>query len=344
MRLIAQTKMGYYPTPEAILPWLCACLQRSGPGLVRVLDPCAGQGQALWVIGEHLDAMTFGIELDQERGLAAQAVLDQCLIGDCLRAQVSNNLASLLLLNPPYDWDSGGGLEEKTERYERSFLRVSLKWLRPGGVLVYLIPETRLEAGIARMLSHHFQDIRVFRLPEDLYQRFKQVVILAAKTTRPRPNDETQGWLIALGSGQAEAPFLPTEPDWVYVVPPSLKLKPLVFRSAEIDPLALEREVRQHGLHERILRLLLPSEQSQSLKALMPLRHGHLAQLIACGLAGGVVTDQDGRNPLLVKGVTKKVVDHRVEYEPGKERQIDTERFVITVNAYDRRGRLITIA
>lgn len=75
----------------------------------------------------------------------------------------------------------------------------------------------------------------------------------------------------------------------------------------------------------------------------MPLRSGHLAQLIACGLVGGVVRDREGLRPLLVKGTTKKEVDRRIEHEKGKERHIETERFVITVNAYDRDGCLITI-
>jgi len=75
----------------------------------------------------------------------------------------------------------------------------------------------------------------------------------------------------------------------------------------------------------------------------MPLRHGHLAQLLACGMMNGVVFDKEGCNPLLVKGITKKVVDTRREYEDGKERIIETDRIVITINAINENGELITI-
>lgn len=86
MRLAGQAKMGYYPTPPELLPLLCKCLQRGGAGLLRILDPCAGEGHALKALSEHLDAITYGIELDRERGITAQRNLYECLIGDCQTA------------------------------------------------------------------------------------------------------------------------------------------------------------------------------------------------------------------------------------------------------------------
>lgn len=344
MRLAAQAKMGYYPTPEELLPLLCSCLKRGGPGKLRILDPCAGYGAALKVIGEHLDAITYGIELDHERGLTAQRELYECLIGDCLKAQVSRNLASLLFLNPPYDWASGDGELQKSERYERTFLRQSLKWLRPGGVLVYLIPIGRLDRAVARILAGNFERLRVFRFPEPLYERFKQAVILGVKKAKAISDQKRLDYLLAVGRGQAIAPFFPHKPDFSYEAPPSVKIRPLIFRASEIDPNQLAAEIKAQGLYPKLRDLVIPSENPLKLKALMPLRLGHLAQLVACGLAGGVVRDQEDRNPLLVKGVTKKVVDRRVEHEKGREKHIETERFVITVNAYDRAGRLITIS
>lgn len=343
MRLAGQAKMGYYPTPPELLPLLCKCLQRAGSGLLRVFDPCAGEGHALKALGEHLDAITYGIELDRERGITAQRNLYECLIGDCQTAMVSRHFASLLLLNPPYDWSAAGDVRDKSERYERTFLRDTVKALRPEGVLIYLIPLRRLDRKVARMLSHRFQEIRLFRLPDELYRRFHQVVVFGVARAKLKPDEAVHRYLVDAGAGRAVVPPLPDEPDFVYPVPPSLKVKPLVFRTNEIDPEELEREIASQGLHDRLLEMWSPSRNARKLEAIMPLRSGHLAQLIACGLVGGVVRDRDGLRPLLVKGTTKKEVDRRIEHEKGKERHIETERFVITVNAYDRDGCLITI-
>ena len=75
----------------------------------------------------------------------------------------------------------------------------------------------------------------------------------------------------------------------------------------------------------------------------MPLRHGHLAQILACGLMNGVVWDKDKRNPLLVKGITKKEVKHSVEIEGDLERHIDRDQIRILIRAFNRRGELLTI-
>ena len=343
MRLAGQAKMGYYPTPPELLPLLIKCLKRGGSGLLRIFDPCAGEGHALKALGEHLDAVTYGIELDRERGSTAQRNLYECLIGDCQKAMVSRHFASLLLLNPPYDWSAAEDVLDKSERYERTFLRDMTKTLRPGGVLIYLIPLRRLDRKVARMLSHRFEEIRLFCLPDELYRRFHQVVVFGMARAKLKPDDAVYRYLVDAGAGRAVVPHLPEEPDFVYSVPPSLKVKPLMFRTSQIDPAELEREIESQGLRNRLLELWSPSRAVRKLEAIMPLRSGHLAQLIACGLVGGVVRDWEGLRPLLVKGTTKKEIDCRIEHEKGKERHIETERFVITVNAYDRDGRLITI-
>jgi hypothetical protein len=47
----------------------------------------------------------------------------------------------LLLLNPPYDWESGA---DESARKEYTFLREASPALVSGGVLVYIVPDTRL--------------------------------------------------------------------------------------------------------------------------------------------------------------------------------------------------------
>jgi hypothetical protein len=75
MRLAAQAKMGYYPTPDSVTPLIAKYLKRQRDGLIRVLDPCAGEGTAIKLIGDRLKAETFGIELDLERGGKAKEIL-----------------------------------------------------------------------------------------------------------------------------------------------------------------------------------------------------------------------------------------------------------------------------
>ena len=54
MRLAAQAKMGYYPTPPMVVSLITGILVRNGPDKIRILDPCAGEGHALNEIKDSL--------------------------------------------------------------------------------------------------------------------------------------------------------------------------------------------------------------------------------------------------------------------------------------------------
>src|SRR5205807_649352 len=69
---------------------------------------------------------------------------------------------SLLYLNPPYDFETG---QTNNQRLELVFLEHTYRWLKPGGVLLFVIPQPQLRP-CARILSEHFSDLSVFRLTE----------------------------------------------------------------------------------------------------------------------------------------------------------------------------------
>jgi len=342
MRLAAQAKMGYYPTPPSVVPFIKDFLIRAGKGNIRLLDPCAGEGTALKQIGEMLSAETYGIELDKERGNIAKENLTLCLITDYQATRISNQAFSLLYLNPPYDWAIRNDEVSASERYERTFLRNTARYLIAGGVLVYLIPQGRLDKTIAKVLAYRFKDVRVFRFPKQEYEAYKQIVLFGVLKKRAELDDELTQYLTEVGHCKAIVPFLGRS-ECKYIVPPSPSVKNFVFRTTRIDPSELEIEVKTYGLSEKINRLVKPLTLSERIKPIMPLRQGHLAQLLACGMMNGVVFDIDGRNPLVVKGITRKEVETRTEYEDGKEKIIETDKIVITINAIDEHGEFITI-
>ncbi len=342
-RLASMARMGYYPTPETLTPIIIKFLKRDQPGLLRIFDPCAGEGTAIHTIGEYLQAETYGIELDQERGKTAQQKLTKGLISDYQSAWITHHFTSLLYLNPPYDWAAREVEIEQSERYERTFLRDTVKYLMPQGILVYLIPLRRLDRPIARMLAYRFEDIRLYKFPQNLYQKFKQIVLFGKAKKTPLIDDDVCNFLTNAGTGKVQVPFLPEEPDFFYKVQCSPNPKNFIFRTSKIDPEELEKEILQYGLFEELVQMITPLSMVERFKAIMPLRHGHLAQLIACGFINGVVFDKNHKNPLIVKGITKKIVESRIEIESNREKHIETDRIVITIKAFTETGELITI-
>ena len=343
MRLAAQAKMGYYPTPEGITPMIATYLKRGRDGLLRILDPCAGEGTAVKVIGDHLNGETYGIEIDLERGQKAKKLLTACLVTDYQNTRISHGSFSLLWLNPPYDWETRDNEIETSKRCERSFLKDCIPYLFPGGVLIYLIPQRRLDGHIARMLSYRFMQMSVFRFPEVAYRAFKQLVIFGILKQKPHKEEKVFEYLKQCGQLKAVVPYLPPDPPHVYEVPVSPAKAGFLFRSREIDPRELAEEIKKHGLFSLFREMTTPLRMDERIRPIMPLRHGHLAQILACGLMNGIVWDRDRTDPLLVKGVTKKEVTHSVERQGDTEKHIETDQIKIVINAFNRQGHMMTI-
>jgi len=57
----------------------------------------------------------------------------------------------------------------------------------------------------------------------------------------------------------------------------------------------------------------------------------------------GIVWDRKKKNPLLIKGITKKEVEHTFKSAGNYEKHIETDRIKITINAFNRRGDMFTI-
>ena len=57
-----------------------------------------------------------------------------------LKCSARSSALALLYLNPPYDWTLGPADSRRTEQ---SFLSHTYRWLKPGGLLIFVIPGER---------------------------------------------------------------------------------------------------------------------------------------------------------------------------------------------------------
>jgi hypothetical protein len=199
-----------------------------------------------------------------------------------------------------------------------------------------------LDKTIAKILAYRFSDVRVFRFPDEEYKSFKQVVIFGILKKKPELDDRLVQYLIQAGESKAIIHSIENA-NCEYPIPRSPAIKNFLFRTIAIDPVELETEIKKHGLNEKINQMVSPVSMTEKIKPIMPLRHGHLAQLLACGMMNGVVFDKDGGNPLVVKGITRKIVETRTEQDEDKARIIETDKIVITINAINQEGEIFTI-
>ena len=84
------------------------------------------------------------MELHRDRAEEAEKRLHRTLASDLFATSIANGAFGLLLLNPPYDFDS----EDK--RTEHAFLTQTTRYLAESGLLVFIVPRQRLAAGHER--------------------------------------------------------------------------------------------------------------------------------------------------------------------------------------------------
>src|SRR5216684_8654030 len=139
MRPHGQTKLGFFPLPvaeaERLKNWLAF------PEQFSALDPCVGDGVAFARLLRGARGHVYGIEIDAYRAEQARALDIETLQADVMDVRCPAESLSLLYLNPPYDWQAGAS---NNQRLESVFLEHTYRWLKPMGVLLFVIPQVRL--------------------------------------------------------------------------------------------------------------------------------------------------------------------------------------------------------
>ena len=336
MRPPAIERMGYYPTDEPVVEIIRTYLKPSVEK-GRLFDPCAGEGKAASTLGKALNCETWGVELSPDRAEKAQNVMDKVYQAPWQSCVLSDESVSWLYLNPPYEFDRFEG----QKRLEWDFLKTTTSKLMRGGLLTYIIPQKILGmVEVARLLAGHYEAITVYRFPDGLYEKFKQMVVLAYKRKLYQsPTDKEVLSLQNLATEELEPIETAVEPVYELLSAPSRGAngKPIVFKRTDWEPEEVVEATMEAGVQNTSewLDLIHPTRGlTQLAQPVMPLKKGHIAMLMASGMMGTVrLTDEDGK-PMLIKGRVIKVVE-KTEQPDTKDADavIETfkDRFVTTV-------------
>ena len=320
-------------------------------GVHRVLDPCAGTGEAAALVAhrgamtglKELDSMaepakvlTYGVEINKERAAQARRSLNRVIEGDLAIAEIGKDMASVLYLNPPYDDDA------EFRRLEHSFLVRTTPYLKVAGLLALIIPRRRLEVS-ADYLARNYEDFKFWTFDEKEYPVFKQIVLLAKKRQYQLDYEdeieEAKYQLVEWAQGNDLV-----EPPENRVVVMASEEKgdgkaSVTFAKRRFNVDAALKEVQANGItaSEAYRDAVWPEGGERAVAPLMAPRKSHLTLLLMGG-AMGRDPIRVGKTHLLIKGSSKKVVDEEVERmddEGEREKRTYTERSVGTFAALD---------
>jgi SAM-dependent methyltransferase len=343
MRWTGRLKMGHFPLPlseaRRIRQFLLFPEQPSS-----ALDPCVGDGGAFAAITSGAEVVRYGIELDAYRAEQARQRIAQVIHGNTMEVHCPVESFGLLYQNPPYDWTLQPSADGRSGRTEQVFLAHTHRWLKPGGVLVLVIPGERL-ADCGQILASHFRDVRIYRLEAPECVLYKQVAVICLRRDR-REQERLQDSDIArarlqfasLARDFTRLPSLPSEPDAPYKVPPGGPVH-LISRGLPLDQ--VEDLLPQSAAYRQAARILFAEPPANSGRPLTPLHGGHTALLAVSSMLDGIFGAGNDRH--LAAWHSVKVVDKNEQEEDGTVTITERERFSNELTLIYATGEIATL-
>ena len=321
MRPHGKAKLGFFPLPVPEAERLKSCFVAGSE--FSALDPCVGDGVAFMHLLAGTRARRYGIEIDAYRAQQARDLGIDTLQASVFDVRSLAEAFSLLYLNPPYDFEIG---KASNQRLEVVFLEHTYRWLKPGGVLVLIIPQPQLRV-CARILSEHFADLSVYRLTDPASVPYKQVAVFGVRRRRHQHLRDSAlldsvRWLEMLGS-KTDLEVLGQASAMRYELPES---GPVTLTNAGIPLDEVEDLLPASAAYRQASRVLLPKQQDVRGRPLTPLHGGHVGLLCTAGMLNGVFGEGEARHIAHWRSV--KFTDHwEEEEEDGTKILHDRERF-----------------
>lgn len=322
MRPHGKAKLGFFPLPIVEADRLRSCLVF--PGEFSAIDPCVGDGVAFTHLLKGTQSHRYAIEIDANRAEQARDLGIDTLQANAMDVRCSAEAVSLLYLNPPYDLEVG---QTNSQRLELVFLEHTYRWLKPTGVLVFVIPQPQLKS-CARILTEHFSDVTVYKLTEPASVQYKQVAVLGVRRKRHQLLRDSalldSVRRLEMLASKFELEVLTHHLSSRYEVPLS---GPITLTNTGIPLDEVEDILLDSAAYRQASRVLLPKHTDVRGRPLTPLHGGHVGLLCTAGMLNGVFGEGPDRHIAHWRSV--KFTDHWEEEEEESGTRIlhDRERF-----------------
>lgn len=321
-RLESKQIMGYLPIDEEHHAAIISLVAPTTPAY-KVLDPFAGEGDFLEAAAKHWHITPYANELDGERAnkCIARFGAKQAVRSDALRLRASNAAFSCLWVNPPYDHDKAAS---GSKRVEFAMLRHSWKWALDGALVLWAIYVQHLTEEAMTFLAKNSRRVDVWALSGKHLGEYDQIIVAAIKGRQPDPD----GLYEDMRQQKAHPLPLSVQDEPVYTLPAPTAGRRFTFAPDLIDAergllLVEAAGAWQSQAFQSLLDVPAPPRQIEPVVAPRP---GHMALVLAAGVANGAIIDTDDYGQVAIRGKTHHVEEIArvdVESDPNDpERQV----------------------
>jgi len=295
-RLASETKMGFYPTELlSIQKVIDKTISFPQDKEFFALDCCAGEGDAIEMLGAEYNCKTFAVELDKNRAMKCESkVINQVLNADALSGvRKSNTWVGLNFLNPPYDRSASGSRLE-IDFIERWGLTTTI-----GGVMLLVINPSSADEGMAKALRiQGYRPMFSFYDPDNAdYKNYGQFFVVLQ---RQMPNFRAS---IERFMGLFKNPVNINISEDIEKITIRSGSVPMMFKEIDIPRWKIEKNLSKSKLKKSFFNELRTSNLMTT--SIENPNEGQSAILIASGALNKELTLENG-DKVILKGTSNK--------------------------------------
>lgn len=309
------------------------CLEKIGEAIpkmrrpVQFLDTRCYDGMNLKNITNSFEnKTTYGVEADQTVALRARAQLDRVAMGQFAGSRITNEAFDVLVAEPLINWIAtfNGNQSPITFKSERVFLLNTIKYLRPNGIGIMILPYYKLYRDICMFIAKNYSNVQVRRLGADFHTS-GSIVIMGTKREDSKDMDEKTYQLLRRCHDQSFIKDMNIEPLESYTLP--IDTLPIdTFRGSVLDPNELLHIVQNSGCMDEFWKNQRVEKLSESSKQpLLPFNIGQIGLVLTSGCLDGIIDEGDG-NYHLIKGKVSK--QSNIERNYNSDTEIETQETI----------------
>lgn len=317
-----------------------------------VFDPTCGEGEILNYLVQGHDTVqiaSYGVELDKGRALKAQDALTVCLQAPIESCVISNDIFGMIFLNPPYDHTMAGVGDDGTERKEYIELLRGTRYLRPGGVIVYIIPSYRFgDSKIARHLATQFEHVAIGRFTDEdsAYDDFRQCIFIGykKKTKQKVLSQKMYEFLLQMQDEsfvtQRVAPIDQFKGNREWIVPQAPLNVPTFYTRLE-NKESFINLIRENKGFDAFKERTKPKTFSIEGQPIINISQGQMALLLASGMVNGVIGEGDTLHAL--QGLEIVTTEHEKEETETGVMHISRTKRSVSIKVITPKGEIIKL-
>lgn len=301
---------GFYELPPQHLAPIASLFAPAQRG--KMLDPCAGEGDALQHLASAWNLEPYANELDHDRAAACINKFGslRALQGDLYTLRTSYGAYQITWINPPYTWNHA----ENERRRELDMLQHAWKWVQPDGYCLWCVYAHHVSPRAAAWIAQRSQTVDIWALPGKHLGEYRQVIVVCNVGNNAAPTHLMEAIL-----NQVTHPTeLTAQTEPRYHLPTPTNTRNFVFAPKHLTPEVALAALQQQSIHQTsaFKTLITPPPPITTTRPAVPPRGGQRILTLAAGFYNGMTLDTQDYGRIAIRSTLNPAEElSSTEYE-----------------------------